>query len=63
MAYAGGCSMLDLAGREEVQIMSKRYAVAGLAAVSVAVLVRRGASHCGSMDFGKMIERMPERAD
>ena len=42
--------------------MDKRYAVAAVAAVGLAALVRRGASHCGSMDFGKMIERMPDDA-
>jgi hypothetical protein len=62
MAPGEESSMLDLPGREEAQTMDKRYVIAGLAAVGITALARRGASHCGSMDFGKMIERMPDDA-
>ena len=42
--------------------MSRKYVFAGLTAVGLAALMRRGAARCGSMDFGKMIERMPDDA-
>ena len=41
--------------------MKKALIVAG-AIAGIALLIRRFASHCGGMDFGQMIERMPDTA-
>ena len=50
------------ASLEGVATMKKGYVVAGVAVLGLVTLMRRGAGHCGGMDFGKMIERMPDDA-
>jgi len=42
--------------------MTKRFLVPAVTLVAGVLLVRRAASHCGRMDFGTMIERMPDDA-
>ena len=40
----------------------RRLLLGGAAVLGVALVARRGARGCGSFDFEKMIERMPENA-
>ena len=40
----------------------KKALIAAGAIAGVALIARRFASHCSGMDFGQMIERMPDTA-
>jgi hypothetical protein len=40
----------------------KKVLIVGGAVVGAAVVARRCASHCGGIDFERMIERMPDNA-